>query len=420
MRKLISVLALLIIGLLSLSLVSALDAATLAVDSVRIDGDIVTGASVLSIEEGQTMDIRLGLVNTAATAVNDIEVDAKISGYEYSDHENLLDSTPLFDVAAGTTKYVNLHVNMPRKLDSDRYTLRVRILDRNTTPITLDIPLQVEQVRRGVDIADVSFSPGNTVKAGRSLLTTVLLENFGRRNQHDVKVTVAVPELGISAVEYVDVDASAGDVDYQDVPEMFLPIPASAKAGDFTVEVTADFDQYQTVSKTFTIHVQANELAQVAESQERLVLAVGPETQNVAQGKTATYAVALTNAGTASKVYTVEAVTGDWATATLSESMAVLDAGKSKVVYVTVAAAADATAGAHPVAVTVKSGSDVLQTVTLSASVVAGQAAASSQVNLRNGLEIALIVLVVLLVIMGLIIGFSRMRKDSGDEQTYY
>ena len=66
-----------------------------------------------------------------------------------------------------------------------------------------------------------------------------------------------------------------------------------------------------------------------------------------------------------------------------------------------------------------KSGSETLETVALKASVVPGQA--NSNLSLRNGLEIALIVLVVLLVVIGLIIGFSRLRKDDeGEEQTYY
>jgi len=52
---------------------------------------------------------------------------------------------------------------------------------------------------------------------------------------------------------------------------------------------------------------------------------------------------------------------------------------------------------------------------------LAGAAPAqANDFNLRNGLEIALIVLVVLLVIIGLIVGFSRLKKDDEEEQTYY
>ncbi len=334
-----------------------------------------------------------------------------------------MDSTPLFDIAAGTTKYVTLNVNVPRQLDEDNYWLRVRVLDKNTPALELTVPLAVEPSRNGLSLADVSFSPGLSVKAGRSLLTTVLLENFGKRDQNDVKVTVSVPELGASVVEYVDVDASPDKVDYEDVPEMFLAIPATAQPGDYEVKVTAEFDHYDSTSKSFTLHVLPSDLFPVPgvgpAPEAKVVLAVGPESQNVAAGKTATYAVALSNEGSASKAFSVEAVTGDWATAKVSDSLVVLDAGKSKVVYVDVTAAKDAAPGEHMVSLTVKSGDDVLATETLTATVL-GTPAGPAGVGLRNGLEIALIILVVLLVIIGLIIGFSRMKKDNGEGQTYY
>ncbi len=416
--------AVFVISLLSLSLVSALDTTNVMVDSLRVNGDYITldpvtgdATETLAVEEGQTVDIRLGL--QSATGVTDVEVDAKISGFEYSDEVSLSDSTPLFDLAMGTTKYVNLQVEVPRELDTDNYWLRVRVLDRDSAAVVWNIPLAIESARNGLDIADVSFSPSSTVKAGRSLLATVLLQNHGERNQNDVKVTVTIPELGVSAVEYVDVDADTQDVDYEDVPEMFLPIPANAAAGDYEVRVTADFNRYDTASKTYTVHVQANELFQPA-VEDVLVLAVGPEAQNVAAGSKATYAIALDNAGSRSKAYLLNAVTGSWATTSLSESLVVLEAGKSKVVYVDVAAAENAVAGPQTVTVTVSADGEVLETVSLSANVVAGPVTAR-QPSLRSGLEIALIVLVVLLVIIGLIFGFSRLRKDNeGEEQTYY
>ena len=85
-----------------------------------------------------------------------------------------------------------------------------------------------------------------------------------------------------------------------------------------------------------------------------------------------------------------------------------------------VTVAKNAAVGAHTASLSVKSGDEVLQTVTLNANVVAGQSDSGSALGLRNGLEIALIILVVLLVIIGLIIGFSRLRKDDDEEQTYY
>ncbi len=175
----------------------------------------------------------------------------------------------------------------------------------------------------------------------------------------------------------------------------------------------------ETVKKAFKLTVVGNEqFANV----DKLVLAVGPETQTVAVGAAASYGIALTNAGSASKAYTLKAVTGDWASASLSESLVVLEPGKNAVVYVDVKVANDAPTGAHAASVSVMSGNEVLETVTLNANVVDAKAnsAGRDSGSLRNGLEIALIVLVVLLVIIGLIVGFSRLRKDDEDDQTYY
>jgi len=418
MRKLLNVMAVFVISLLSLSLVSALDTTNVNVESIRVNGDTILPTGTLAVEEGQMLEIRLGLIS--ATGATDVEVDAKISGFEYSDEVSLSDSTPLFDIAMGTTKYVNLQVEVPREMDADLYTLRIRALDQNTAAVVWNIPLAIESARNGLDIADVSFSPSTTVKAGRSLLATVLLQNHGERNQNDVKVTVAIPSLGVSAVEYVDVRADTQDVDFEDVPEMFLPIPANAAAGDYEVQVTADFNRYNRATQTYTVHVQANELFQ-PETEDVLVLAVGPEAQNVAAGSKATYAIALDNAGSRSKAYLLSAVTGSWATTSLSESLVVLEAGRSKVVYVDVTAAENAVAGPQTVTVTVSADGEVLETVSLSANVVAAPVVGRANTDLRSGLEIALIVLVVVLVIVGLIIGFSRLRKDNeGEEQTYY
>ncbi|MFA6461294.1 MAG: hypothetical protein WCV90_03430 [Candidatus Woesearchaeota archaeon] len=418
MRKLLSVLFV-VFSLLTVSLVSALDSTNLDWGTIKVNGDLLSSTSTLAVEEGETLSVRIGLI-AGTTGAADIEVEAEISGYEYDDYENMRDSTHLFDLAAGTTKYVNLEVALPNKLDNEHYLLRLRVLDQNSVALEKNIELAVEPVRHGLDIADVTFSPSTTVKAGRSLLTTVLLENYGFNNQNDVKVTVAVPELGISASEFVDVvGTDNNNVDYEDVPEMFLPIPADAKEGEYEVKVTAKYDEYETVTKTFKINVLANEAFQTS---DKLVLAVGPEAQTITAGTSATYAIALTNAGSTSKAYLLEATAGsDWATLSLSESLVVLAPGQNKVVYVEAKVAPNAAAGAHIASVAIKSGSDVLETVAFKANVVAGTpVAAGNDYNLRNGLEIALIILVVVLVIVGLIVGFSRLKKDDEEGKNYY
>ncbi len=430
MRKLLSVMAFVVMSVLAISLVSALDNSNVAWGRVTVNGDDVevrevgneVGASVLAVEEGQTLKIRVGL--QAASGAEDIEVEAKIGGYEYSDYESLSDSTPLFNIAAGTTKYVNLEVTLPNRLEKETYWLRLRVLDKNTPALESVIQLAVEPTRHGIGIADVSFSPSSTIKAGRTLLATVLLENVGEDDEKDVKVTVSIPALGVSATEFVDVIGTDNyNVESEDVEQMWLPIPATAAEGDYEVVVTAKFDDLrETVTKRMNVHVVADERFQPVE--DKLVLAVGPESQNVAAGGKATYGVALTNAGARSKAYVLEVVSGDWGSATVSENLIVLEPGRNKVVYVDVAVAQNTQAGEYIASLAIKSGSEVLETVPLKAMVTVPATKQSvgpaDTGSLRNGLEIALIVLVVLLVIVGLIVGFSRLRKDNEEEQTYY
>ena len=132
----------------------------------------------------------------------------------------------------------------------------------------------------------------------------------------------------------------------------------------------------------------------------------------------------MTNAGTSSKTYTVQADGASFANFRISPSnVLVIDAGDSKAFTVFVSANEDASVGDQTFAVTISSGDKVLKQLPLTVNVQAG---ADGTANLKRGLEIGLVVLVILLVIIGLIIGFSKLRGneeeevEEGEEKTYY
>ena len=424
MKKLLSLMALFVISLLTVSMVSAasepstLGDLTAAYVEVEVN-DEENGGSPLTVDRGEELEVEVTFDHQGMFDAKNIEVEAKLLGHEDKDVE---DSTVVKKVTAGTQGTdVTLKLTVPNDFTYGDATLRVTVFGGVDTEadLVVDYALHVESQSHSVKIADVDFSPSLTVKAGRSLLATVLVENVGDEDEDDVKVTVEVPELDLKVAEYVD-DLDADDS--EDVDEMQLYIPHDTKAGEYAVKVTVQYDDLEeSVTKTYTLKVVENDLIpqEFPQKSGKTVLATGPETQSVAAGKTATYAVALTNDGYASKAYTVEATTGDWATASVSEKLVVLEPGQNKVVYVDLAVAEDAAAGEHLASLTVKSGSDVLETVVLKATVTA-PANAGSETSLRNGLEIALVVLVVLLVLLGLVIGFSRLRKDDEGEEKYY
>ncbi len=448
MKKL-GILALFVFSLLSVLVSASFTSQTLQVANVEVnDIDVqlldqaqitaqgVDARSGVVVDEGEELEVSLTLISTAD--IENVQVEAEIRGYEYDDYEDISDRVHVFDlkgtVAAPSQKKVNLRLTLPRKLEDDRYLLRITADDKDSPSFVGYVVLQVEPTRHGVDVADVVFSPGNVVKAGRSLLATVLLENYGDKVERDVKVVVEIPALGVRAAEFVDkvdvesiVDTATqrtgSNVEYEDVPEMFLAIPATAEAGEYEVIVRVLYDNLreEIVQKHLVTVVENPMFAPQETGEQRLILAVGPQAQNVRIGETGVYAIALNNEGKTSEAYTLELVNNNWATAALSESLIVLSPGKNKVVYVDVTPLSDAAVGSHTLSVAVKKGIDVLETVTLNANVAAAaEQPQGESISLRNGLEIALIVLVVLLIIIGLIVGFSRLRKDDDEEKTYY
>jgi uncharacterized membrane protein len=423
MKKLLALLALFVVSLLTVSMVSAADLSdSIEVVKMKINGNTLFVGENLYVEEGETLDMKFKLLGSddgddlVDSVVEDVELEVEINGFD----EDLDTSTDMFDLEEGDTKWVSLSLTLPvgEEYTNDKlYLLRVKFTDKNSDESTMVWNLKVNPVDHALEIVDVDFSPGTTVKAGHSLLTTVLVKNVGGEEEEDVKVSVQIPELGIGTADYID----SVDVDDKETTEdeLFFRIPKCAAEGEYTVKVTLKYDDGdKTVSLDFPLYISENEMCKAEEN--KLILTVGPETQNVVANQQAVYPVALTNAGTSAKSYTLELAVGEWATASLSENLVVLEPGKTAVVYAYLTASEAASAGEKVATLTIKSGDSVLKTLYLGANVVPQD---GTNFNLRNGLEIALIVLVVVLVLVGLILGFSRLKKDDleeGEEKTYY
>ena len=118
--------------------------------------------------------------------------------------------------------------------------MRIEISNRNDDEVVYNAVLKVEQARNAIVIRDVIFSPENSVKAGRALLTSVRIKNMGEDDDEDVKVMVSIPELGISASDYIDEVESEESVTSE---ELYMRIPECADAGDYTATVTVEFDE---------------------------------------------------------------------------------------------------------------------------------------------------------------------------------
>ena len=292
MKKLLSIMALFVVSLLAVSMfVSALDEGSSlgGLDSthmtVKVNDEEATG-SLLSVEEGDNLNVEVKLDNSVGPDASNVEVEARLLGY---DEEDTRDSKIVPSVKNGTEKKVNLNVQIPNDFaNGPNAVLRVSIYGGNKQYST-DYDLYVESASHSMAVSDVSFSPGNTVRAGESLLTTVLVENTGEHVEDNVKVNVEIPELGLSASEFLD----SVDVDEkQDVPEMFLKIPATTAPGDYEAKVTVKYNDLEdSVSETYPVSVIANDYLNndMFPTSDKVVLQVGPESQTAAAGQTVSF-----------------------------------------------------------------------------------------------------------------------------------
>jgi uncharacterized membrane protein len=353
----------------------------------------------------------------------------------------LHEASDVFRLRSNATHRERLRFNLPQRLDDDKYTLTVRLGDRTGTLATQTFELDITGERHNVLIDDVIFSPAFNVQAGRALLTTVRVENFGEKDEDGVKVAIEIPELNVGDAKFIDEVDDGEEVTSE---ELFVRIPACAAPGTYKATITLTFnDGFDRESEDFTITVVDGGLCRQAEPaptqpsqptqpstpapvEGKTIITVADQAQQVVKGSQGTvYPLTLTNTGSNSKTYTVS-VDAPWARFEISPSnVLVVDGGESKAAFIRVLANDNTAAGQNVFSVTVKSGDKTLKEILMRANVVDSQASGSvSGVSFKRGLEVGLVVLVVLIIILLLIVGFNRL-KDSGDDepgegQTYY
>lgn len=420
--KMFSVFALFLVALLAISVVRA-DSVPVSIEKVYLnDREIENNEIRGDLVRDNRLDVEVKLLANGSD--EHVKIEATVEGLDH-DEDEATDETDVFTVEAGKTYYEKMSIKLPARMDADEeYALRIEVSNRKDDEVVYNARLYVETVRNGIMIKDVVFSPENAVKAGRSLLTTLRLKNIGEEDEEDVKVSVSIPDLALSASDYLD-EVEAEDTVTSE--ELYLRIPNCADAGEYDVIVKVEFDEGdEFVTSAEKITIVENEICSATSDEEagKTVIAVSSEAQDVKAGASGVvYPLTISNTGSESKTYTISSTAGEWAEMKVSPSVVVLGAGEAKVVYVYVSAVEDAEEGMKSFVVSVKSGEKTLKEVAMQANVLEGS---SGFAKLKKGLEVALVVLVVLLVIIGLIIGFNRLRGNEEDDelkedtQTYY
>ena len=371
-------------GLLALFLVSVITLAGIAsaadvpvtIDEVKIDGDTIlpSGVNRLNIERGDKIEVKV--IITAIEDAENVQIEAWIDGYEYSDKESTSDETRTFDVEANTTYPKELELRIPENVDEDNYKLRVMITDRDNDEIIQNYNIKIAAPRHSMIIRDIILTPQNEVTAGRALLASARVKNLGEKDEDSVKVTISIPSLGLSASDYID---EVEQDDSETSEELYLRIPACAEPGTYDVVAEVEYDDgYEDVSKTTSIEVIGSDVCEASSQDdneddnedEMPDVVTGSTIEDVVAGEGgAIFPITITNNAKTSKTFSasVEGVEG-WGTVKITPTnTVVIKPGKSEILYVFVGANPDASSGPQAFSVSVKRGSEKVGQVSMTA-----------------------------------------------------
>ncbi len=416
------ILAMLFALLLVLTTVSA-SSSNYGIADVKIDDVSATG-SVVDVVRGEQLPVEVWIKATGNK--DNVKVRAEIDGYEYG---SISDVSDVFEVESGVTYKKTLTLDIPSDLDaSETYTLTVKVSDK-TDSEEKDFDVRVKESRHSLSIQDVIFRPSSSIDADSALFVSVRLENIGYKKEEDIKVSLTIPDLGVSTSDYLAelITQNAEDTNNDDESsaqvELFARIPADAKTGDYKAEVEVTYNNgHSTLKETKTLHVKGIVSAELSNS----MISVDAASKAVAPGSEVVYKLMFANFEAEKAVYSAEVTgVGAFAAARVDPAIVTIMPDETGEMYVKLTANANAEAGKHAFTVKIKSNGKTVKELNLEADV---QAQASSMGSLKSVLQIGFAVLAIILVVLGLIIAFKKLKEDEGEEsieepsagQTYY
>jgi len=438
--------------MLVIALVSLAAFVSAASDNYEIEATYISGIELdpngdtaIDAELGDEITVKVELYGEETGAyVDDVKVKAWIGGYEYGDME---DATGNFDVEQNVTYIKSLDLELPNDLDvcieeedydDCTFTLYVEVYDDDDYE-RQEYILFLERPRHNVDIMDVLFD--SSVEADSLVEVEVRLENLGESKEEDLKVTVSLPELGVSESTYMD-ELAAPELDNEDEESsesisLYLDIPEDALEGYYELDVFVEYNRgHDDVSETDSIYIVAEEVEVVEQEEEEeeeesgeaeVTVNVEVDDMSVEVGEAGEYTVKFMNTGETTEVYTVDILGEDqWGTSEVEPSVVLVKAGETEevTVYVTPEEEGEFTFTLQILDAddNLVAEEDVELTAEASANVIGNVGDGDS-----NWLKILFIVVVVIIIIIILIVAFRKMGDDDDDDmmepkegQTYY
>jgi hypothetical protein len=379
---------------------------------VDVNGIDMAKSPVVYVERNGNVQVKVDL--EALGAVDGVKVKAWIGGYEYGD---IKATTSLFDVEAGVTYPVLLAFGIPSDIDASKeYTLHIEAYDKDNQ-YEQEYVLRVKEKRHLVEIQDVIFNPGLTVKNTEPLFVVVRLENMGDKKEEDIKVEVSIPALGISQRTYVD-ELTKTDEDEDESSDstdaLYLDL-SDVNPGIYKLRVTAEYNKgYDVNGIEYNLVVEGSSPFSTEGS---VLVGTTPRSVVAQEESTAAYTVSVANLGEKAVVLQAELTGVDgWASSTMEPSLVVVPSGSKSDIEIKVTPNKN-TQGKHQFLLLLKDNEGRLVKQVGFETVVKGKASGAWG-SIKTGLEIAFIVLLVIAIILAVVISIQKASKKEGEEET--
>lgn len=400
---------------------------------VRVNDQVASQDSPILLERGQQVVVEVFFTGNVLGKCQigddnpcfDTRVEASLEGWEFG---TVGDVEGPFEVEPGVSYKKVLTFTLPEDMPaSDNLSLNVELKDDDNLEV-FNYLVRVQEKRHDVNVFDAILNPTNNVQAGQPLFVTVRVENLGDSPETSVKVTAAMPQLGLQASEFVDrlnaADSESDDDEADDsatTNDLLLIIPEGTPEGNYDVVVTVEYNRGHTVSQeTFTMHVlgKAKEPVTVPGTQTTgVTINVDNQALKVEQGQGGVYKFSVANLGQQASSFTFEVLgVQDWANLKVEPSVLVVQPNSAQDAFVYVAPK-EGTEGIKMFTVKVKSNDKVLSETQLSLEV----AKAQKSVNARTVFTWLFVVLLAVLVILVVVVLVKKATSKGGIEtQTYY
>src|SRR3989338_213610 len=427
-------LALMLVSLLVLITMplSTFAATNLRFTDVEVNGiDILGTSKIVHVERGDKVTVRFEVESYLAD-VRDVKVKAWIGVYEFSDIE---DETDTFDLENGTTNSKTLTLRIPEDISSSKtYSLHIEAFN-NIDSERVSFPLNVEERRHFVNLFRVFFTPGLTVKSGDFLSIGAVIENLGgfTSGEKNVIVEASIQQLGLTTADSIDKlsteSKSTDNPDFDDTAKIDLP-PISlngVKPGIYDLKVRVAYNRGKTITEeSYKLTVTGEEITP-ENVQQNLIVNVDSSSKELGKGKAIAYTIMIGNLGDKTRTFTAEVLgTQNFAKTRIEPAIVAVQPGNTNQITLFVVANDDADTGKHLFTARINEDSKTVKELSLQGNVVSLVSPKTGNYeNIKTGLEVGFIVLLIILVILGIVIAINKSRsrdteEGSGESQTYY